>query len=153
MLLFAGCSKSAAPSTSSTAAPISLPALSAWQQGDKTAAVTRFLQTDWTAGPLFAPDSTLSLTESQFQSLSNAERQKKSGEMLTQLDAFKHLAAEVAKAGSDAATKNDLPQARKCCASLKQCGTALNSPQNLKLTQLVGQALVKRADAELAKIP
>jgi len=98
-----------APSSS----PISQPALTAWQQGDKAAAVSSFLAADWTARPLFAADSPLSLTESQFAALSAADRQAKSGVVAAQLDSFKQLAAAVRQAGSDAASKVDAAQARK----------------------------------------
>jgi hypothetical protein len=161
-ILIAGCGKkssssSATPPTAQaetvlSSSPVSQPALTAWQQGDKASAVSNFLATDWSARPLFAADSPLSLTESQFAALSDADRQAKSTVLTAQLDSFKQLAAAVRQAGSDAAAKGDAAQARKCFTSLKQCGTALASPDCLSLVQLVGQGLVKRADTELAKI-
>src|SRR3974390_2042361 len=83
-ILIAGCGKqstSSGPSpapakeqTSTTsAAPVAQAAMLAWQQGDKSTAVSKFLDADWNARPLFPPDSPLSLTEAQFQSLSNAD--------------------------------------------------------------------------------
>ena len=161
-ILIAGCGKKS-PSSSATpppaqadavssSSPISQPALTAWQQGDKAAAVSRFLAADWSARPLFAADSPLSLTESQFAAQSDADRQAKSSVLTAQLDSFKQLAAAVRQAGSDAASKVDAAQARKVFTSLKQCGTALASPDCLSLVQLVGQGLIKRADTELAKI-
>jgi len=159
-ILIAGCGKKS-PSSSATpppaqadavssSSPISQPALTAWQQGDKAAAVSRFLAADWSARPLFAADSPLSLTESQFAAQSDADRQAKSSVLTAQLDSFKQLAAAVRQAGSDAASKGDAAQARKVFTSLKQCGTALASPDCLSLVQLVGQGLIKRADTELA---
>jgi hypothetical protein len=65
---------------------------------------------------------------------------------------FKQLAAAVAQAGRDAASKGDAAQARKYFTSLKQCGTALDSPDRLSLVQFVGQAFKKMSDKELAKI-
>jgi hypothetical protein len=138
--------------SASSAAAVSQPALTAWQQGDKATAIGSFLAADWSARPLFAVGSTMSLSEDQFKALSNADRQAKSGEMAAQLDSFKQLAAAVAQAGRDAVSKGDAAQARKCFTSLKQCGTALDSPDCLRLVQLVGQSLKKRADAELAQI-
>jgi hypothetical protein len=162
-ILLAGCGKqntssgtSPSPAKEQTstasAAPVAQAALLAWQQGDKSTAVDRFLDADWTARPLFPPDSPLSLTEAQFQSLSNTDRQAKSNEALPQISALKALAAAVAQAGRDAATKGDTAQARKCFASLKQCGTALSGPDCLSLVQLVGKAFNKMADTELAKL-
>ena len=127
--------------------------MTAWQQGDKPKAVSSFVETDWSSRPLFASGSTLSLTENQFKALSDAERQAKSGEMMSQLDSLKKLASAVAQSGRDAAAKGDTAQARKHFTSLKECGTALDSPDCLRLVQLVGQAWKKMADTELAKIP
>jgi len=162
--LMAGCGKKSSSSSSpatppppqaeaaSSSSPISQPALSAWQQGDKAAAVGDFLAADWSARPLFAAGSALSLTEDQFTALGDADRQAKSSEMTAQLDSFKRLAAAVAQAGRDAASKGDAAQARKYFTSLKQCGAALDSPDCLRLVQLVGQGMKTRADTELAKI-
>jgi hypothetical protein len=163
-ILLAGCGKQntssgTSPSsakeqtgTAASAAPVAQAAMSAWQQGDKSTAVSKFLDADWSARPLFPPDSPLSLTEAQFQLLSNTDRQAKSNEMLPQVSALKALAAAVAQAGRDAASKGDAAQAQQCFASLKQCGTALSSPDCLSLVQLVGKAFNKMADTELAKL-
>ena len=154
LLLFTACSRKAERSgpTASAAMPIAQPAMTAWQQGDKATAISSFVETEWSSGPLFAANSTLSLSEVQFKALSNADRQAQSGEMMSQLDSFKKLAAAVAQAGRDAASKGDTAQARKYFNSLKQCGTALDNADRLRMVQLVGQALKKMADAELAKV-
>jgi hypothetical protein len=162
-ILTAGCGKPSTPSggavappadtTAIPATPISQPALTAWRQGDKAGAVAGFLAADWSAHPLFAADSALSLSESQFKALSDADRQAKSTELTTQLGVFKQLAAAVTQAGQEAAAKGDPAQARKCFTALKQCGAALAGPDSSSLVQLVGQALSKRADTELGKLP
>ena len=160
-ILIAGCGKKS-PSSSATpppaqadvasSSPAAQPALTAWQQGDKAAAVSSFLAADWSARPLFAPDSSLSLSESQFKALSDAERDAKSKDMMAQLASLKQMAQGIVQAGHDAVSKGDAAQARKCFTSLKQCGTALESPDCMQLVQLVGKAFVKMSDAELAKI-
>jgi len=126
--------------------------LTAWQQGDKAAAVSNFLAADWSARPLFAGGSTLSLSEAQFKALSDADRQAKSTEMTAQLGSLKQLAAAVAQAGLDAAAKGDASQARKDFRSLKQFGAALDSLDHMLLVQLVGKGIEKRGDTELGKI-
>ena len=153
-LLLAGCGKkSASPSSPpSTVAPVTQSAMTAWQQGDKTAAVTSFVETDWSGRPLFASGSALSLTEEQFKALSNSERQTKSSEMMPQVDSLKQLAAAVAQAGRDAAAKGDAAQARKHFAALKKCGAALDTSDSLALVRLVGQGMKKRAEAEMSKL-
>ena len=136
----------------SVVAPVAQSAMDAWQLGDRSTAVSNYLTADWSARPLFAAGSALSFTEDQFKSLSEADRQVKSGEMITEVESLKRLAAAVAQAGRDAAAKGDSAQARKHFTSLKQCGAALDSPDCLSLVQLVGKGLKKMADSELAKI-
>jgi len=138
--------------STTAAAPVAQPALSAWQQGDKSTAVSSFVAANWNARPIFVSGSVLSLTEDQFKSLSDADRQARSAEMTKQLDSLKQLGAAVAQAGRDAAAKGDTAQAQKYFTSLKQCGTALSSPECLTLVQLVGKTLNKMADTDSAKI-
>jgi len=160
-ILIAGCGKkssssSATPSPAQTDVTSSSPAgqraLTAWQQGDKASAVSSFQTADWSARPLFAADSPLNLSESQFKALSEAEREAKSKVMMAQIASLKQMAQAVAQAGHDAASKSDAAQARKYFTSLKQCGTALESPDCMQLVQLVGKAFVKMADTELTKM-
>ncbi|HEY0454812.1 MAG TPA: hypothetical protein VGE41_00450 [Verrucomicrobiae bacterium] len=129
-----------------------------WQQGKESEAVTQFLQTDWTARPLFATNSILRLSEEQFQSLFNSrptagEMDYKRRQMMAELDPIKQLAARVAQAGAKAASTNNLAAARKHFTSLKQCGDALDNTNSLALLRLVGQGIKKRAATEIAKLP
>ena len=96
--------------------------MTAWQQGDKATAVSSFPATDWSARPLFATGSILSLSEVQLRALSAANRKAKADEMLPQLLSLRDLTEAVLQAGRDATSKGDNTQARKCFESLKQCG-------------------------------
>jgi hypothetical protein len=154
LLLLAGCGQKANPTpTPSGILAVSKPAMAAWEQGDYSGAIARFVETDWNANPLFASDCALSLSEGQFQALSAAERRAKTDEMMSQLNSLKQLGAAVAKAGREAASKGDSVLARKHFTSLQQCGAALERPERLKLAQLVGQALRRLADPEMGKRP
>jgi hypothetical protein len=161
-ILIAACGKKS-PSSSATppppaqadatsSSPVAQPALTAWQQGDKAEAVSNFLAANWSARPLFAVGSTLSLSEAQFKALSDAERQARSTEMTAQLGSLKQLAAAVAQAGLDAASKGDASQARKDFTSLEQFGAALESSDYMLIVQLVGKGIEKRGDTELGKV-
>ena len=135
-----------------SAAVLIQPLLDEWQQGDRSTAISRFVQSDWSARPLFPASSPLSLSEEQFTRLPAADREAKSGEITAQTRVLKELAAAVAQAGIEAAAKQDAVQARKHFTSLKQCGEALDSPGSLAIVKLVGQGIKKRADAELLKV-
>jgi hypothetical protein len=160
-ILIAGCGKKS-PGSSATPPPaqagasssssVMQPVLTAWQQGDKAAAISSFLAADWSARPLFATGSTLSLSEDQFKALSRADHFAKSKEGVKQLDSLEDLAAAVEQAGHDAVSKGDVPQARKYFTSLKQCGVALDSADHLILVQIVGKLMKSKADTELSKI-
>lgn len=157
-ILIAGCGKKIDSSGSSTAPSkaktetASLPLLAAWQQGDKAAAVTSFLATDWNVHPLFASGSILSLSETQFRALSAADRKAKADEMMPQLLSLRDLAVAVEQAGHDAAAKSDNVQARKYFEALKQCGTALDGSDYTFVLRQIGQAIQKQADKDLAQI-
>jgi hypothetical protein len=153
-ILLAGCGKKASAPTSapSAAPPVAQAAVTLWQQGDKPAAISSFVETDWSSRPLFATNSMLSLSEEQFQALSPAEAQAKSGQMMSEVNSLKRMIAAVADAGRDAASKGDTAQARKYLTAVKECGAALDGPDSLRIVQLVGQGVKKRVDAELARI-
>jgi hypothetical protein len=138
--------------TASATTPVMQSVLTLWQQGDKSAAVSRFLETDWSARPLFRPGSTLSLSEDQFKSLSEADARAKSSEITAQVDELKQLALAVAEAGREAAAKKDVAQAVKAFTSLKQFGEALDRPDSSTIVKLTGRKVTKTADGELAKL-
>src|SRR6266511_554223 len=126
--------------TTPAAAPAIQPALAAWQRGDRAGAVGSFLTTDWSAGPIFAPNSVLSFTE--------AVRVQ----MTKEIDTVKHLAAAVAQAGRDAAATNDVALARKHFASLQRFAAALDTTNSLAILRLVAQGISKKAAIESATL-
>lgn len=154
---FIGCGKSSAPpsatSPTTRGTPATAPILSAWQNGEQSAAVRAFIGTEWTAQPLFEPGSTLALTEQEYAALPTAKRTSDEGKMLATMSELKEVATAVAQAGRDALAKGDTAQARKHFDSLKKCGTAFAAPGRLSLLQLHGKALIRMADTELAKLP
>ena len=127
-------------------------AMIAWQQGDKSMAVSRFVEANWSARPLFAPGSTLSLSEGQFMLLPSSERNLKANDAIKQVGDLKQLAQAVVQAGRDAAEKKDSAQARKYFTSVKQCGEALDGPDSLLLVGQIGKFMKRTAGEELAKL-
>lgn len=140
--------RSAAP----VAVPVAQPALTAWQQGDKTTSVSRFLEADWSAHPLFSASSPLGLSADQINALSAAEKEAKAGEMAAELGSLNALLVEVMQAGKAAAASGDTTQARKHFTALQQCGAALASPRYPAIVQSTGQGFEARAKAELTKM-
>jgi len=144
----------AKPSESGTATTTSSAesVFAAWQEGDKPTAVSRFVQVDWTARPLFATDSVLGLSESQFQALPSSSRSAKQQELMTKVPVLKGIAAAVAAAGKDAAAKKDITGAKKYFTSLQQFGEALSGPDFTALVQQIGKFVKRTGDEELAKL-
>ena len=139
------------------ATPVLWTAMMAWQQGNKTTAINDFVKADWSTRPLFPSSSPLSLTETQFDSLSTADRQAmlsqpKLSVMMSQLQLLKQLVIAVSQAGRDAAARGDISQAQKYFTSVKQCGTAMESPDCLVIVIMLSQNFKSLADADLAKI-
>jgi hypothetical protein len=145
-IALSGCSKRSAPTT------VLQSMLTTWQQGDQASAISRFVAADWSQRPLFAPGSALSLSEAQFNALPAAEQEAKMKELTPQLSAMRELAKAVVQAGRDAAGKGDSVQTRKYLESVKQFGAAIDSPEHLKIVELVGRAIKQMADTELSKL-
>jgi len=160
-IIFAtGCGKKSSD-TSTTPPPVpnavaspaaAQPALTDWQQGDKAAAVSNFVATDWSSRPLFASGTPLNLSEEQFDALPEADRTAKAQELLPQLTSLKELAQAVMQSGRAAAASGDTAQAKKCFTALKQAGTALQGPDCTIVLQYVGKAFEKMSDTESAKL-
>lgn len=136
----------------SAAIPTLESALSAWQAGDKATAVSRFVQVDWTRRPLFASNSVLGLSETQFQAIPNSSRRAKMEELLSQVPILKRIAVAVATAGKDAAARKDFADAKKHFTSLEQCGETLSGPDFTLLVQQIGKFMKNLADEESAKL-
>jgi hypothetical protein len=141
-----------AGSNTPAAAPVMEPVLAAWQQGDEAAAVSRFLEADWHARPLFAANSVLGLTEVELKSLPPQERNHKELEMTAQTSALNRLASAVARAGRNAAARQDAESAGRHFAALRQCGRTLDRPGSPQLVQEVGQVMKAWADIGPAKM-
>src|ERR1700752_4340088 len=124
-----GCGKKSAPATNPTLEPI----LTTWRQGDKSAAISRFVDTDWTARPLFAPGSAIAMSEPQFEALSKADQEAKSKEFMPVLPELRALGVAVLDAGKAAATKGDPAAARKHFTAVQRCGEALSDANHLTI--------------------
>lgn len=145
VMAFAGCGKRAQTS-------VLPPIVEQWQKGDKSGAIGRFVEADWSARPLFEPGAAMSLSEEQFQKLSVAEIDAKMKEVLPQINTLRQIAQGVMEAGKEAAKLGDRAKAKKHFTAVKQCGEAIEKDNTLKIVQLVGKAIAKMADAELAKV-
>jgi hypothetical protein len=140
------------PAMSHAANPVIQPILTAWQEGHRSEAVDLFVRANWADRPIFPAGMVLNLTEAQFKSLSDSERQLRGDELTAQLDLVKQLASAVSNAGRNAASTGDAERARQCYSALKQFGVAIDGPKALTLLKMVGQVSIKMADRGLASL-
>ena len=150
VVLLTGCGAKPAPPKPAPGAqtPVEL-ILTTWQKGEPDAAVQAFLAADWTASPLFAPGTPLSLREADVPAMAEAERDAMLKEITVQLGRVKDVTAAVREYARTAGNKDD---ARRACAQLEAFGNALGRPEHLTIVQLVGRATAKAAAAESAKL-
>lgn len=127
--------------------------LAAWQQEDKTAAMNRFLETDWSARPLFTPGSAPALSEAQWVALPYEDRESKRGPLEKRAREMKSLIVAVLQAGRDAAANGDPALARRHFNALRQFGEAVDRPDFTDIVRMMGRAAKKGADREMAKLP
>ena len=139
-------------SVAQVATPVIQPILTVWQQGHTSEAVDLFVHANWAGRPIFPAGMVLGMTEAEFKSLPDSDRQLRGDEMMTQLNMMKQLATVVSNAGQDAASKGDADRARQCYGALKQFGLALDDPKALLMLKMVGQVSVKMADRGLASL-
>ena len=131
---------------------IAEPVLAAWEKGDKATAISLFVDADWSKRPLFAPGTTLGLSEKQFQALPPAAIEARIKDIIPRIGELKEVAMAVAQAGRDAAGKKDEVQARKYFTAVKQYAAALESPDCPSLVQSLGQGIKMMADNDLSKL-
>lgn len=132
--------------------PVLQPILTAWQEGHSSEAVDIFVHVNWSSRPVFPTGMVLGISEAEFKSLSDSDRQLRGSEMMTQLDLMKQLASAVFDAGQSAASAGNIERAKQCYGALKQFGAALNDPKALLLVKMVGQVSIKMADRGLANL-
>jgi len=150
--------------TPSEVPALTKPALTAWQQGDRPSAVSNFVATDWAAGPVFGPDSVLSLSEEQFKAgiqpvlasgapTATVTVKALQTRMMDELKTMKQLVGAVAQAGREAAATNNVALARQHFESVQRYATTLNTTNSLAILRLDAQAALKLAQRELAALP
>lgn len=141
-----------AAKTPTSSAPRMAQVLTSWQNGDKVAAVSEFVQVDWNARPLFPAGSALNLSEDLLRSLSRSESDAKMRELLLEVQRLKDLYREVVQAGRNATAKGDTAEARRHFMALKQCGEALDSKDFSLSVGAIGKLFTRTADEELTKL-
>ena len=73
IVLLASCGRQGPLVPTTTSATPLEQALTRWRQGDRAGAIQRFLDADWTGGPVFSSGSVLSNRESELPGLSQPE--------------------------------------------------------------------------------
>jgi hypothetical protein len=114
-------------------------------KGDTNQALEGFLNLDLAQGQLFSKGNPLSYSEAEFAKLDRESIDKMFPRLTSELTALKQMARAVKDRRDQAASSGDAAAARRWNAQLSQFGTRLQGPENLKLTQMVGQGIQRLA--------
>ena len=126
--------------------------LAIWDRGDKDAAAKGFLSIRWNDPVTLANVPSMNLSEKQFQSLSQVERDrimKSYAEVRTKL--LIGIARHARSVGDNALAAGDKQTAKAYYEGILRCGQAFSSPDRLSLMKLDGDATQKMAQERLAK--
>jgi hypothetical protein len=117
--------------------------LALWRKGDKSGAIEKFLQIDWTKNSTaFQQGSPLSTREQDLPKMSDGDREVLMREVNAQLKDLKQLAAAVREKALATADKT---VGRRHLAKLDECGAALDQPDALLILKLTGRSIRKMA--------
>jgi len=123
--------------------------LAAWLGGNKGEAVKQFLQMRWQDPSVFAGIPVLFMSEQQFATLPQAQRDPVSQQAQQLSATIRDIARAVISSGEAAAASGDAAGAKAKFEAVQQFGQALAAPERLLIIQLVGKAVVKLAQEKL----
>jgi len=92
------------------------------------------------------------ISEQQFVALAPAEREALRDQMLTTLDSMRALARELDRRAREADRAGDFAGAAKHLDAMKRLGAANREPEVPQLVDLVGKAIMERADQVLSEL-
>jgi hypothetical protein len=126
--------------------------LAAWNTGKKGEAVNKFLQLNWQDPSVFQGVPGLSMSEQDFASLSQVQRDQMSQRVQALSQNLRDIAkAVVASTDSFIASGNSVG-AKARLDSVQQFGQALATPEHLQIIQLVGKAISGLAQEKLSAV-
>ena len=127
-------------------------ALARWRKGEKEQAAAAFLAIAWEQPLHFSPDSVWALSEKDFAALPESKRTEIQQQAMDIARTTRDLAQHVAGLGQADLTKKDFAAAEKCFRAVSDCGKAVSKLDTLMLLKMVGNAIQKLGDKELATL-
>jgi hypothetical protein len=144
LVIVPGCSETpVAPATDASVAPLGTPfsdMLAAWEADKKNEAAAQFVELDWNATETLSQVPLLNLAESEFQALSQNERNETQQAAMNLIATLRGLARQVIANAEEAEAAGDSESAEKQYEAVREFGAALVSPQRLQIFQMVGKA-------------
>jgi len=126
--------------------------LALWYSGKRGEAVNQFLQIDWQDPAAFQGVPVFTMSEQQFASYAQAQRDAVSQQAQQLSQAARDLArAVIATTDTFVASGNTLG-AKSRLEAVQQFGQALSAPERLQIIQLVGKAITQLAQEKLSGI-
>ncbi len=138
-------------SVSASGAPHIENVLDQWSAGRHEEAVRALLMLSESQAPP-AAYRPFDLTERQFAELPQTDRDALREKMLARLDVLRELARELARRARQAAAQGHREEAERLLKVVKRLGAANRGPEVTLVVDLVGQAIERLADDELAEL-
>jgi hypothetical protein len=127
-------------------------ALAQWSKGEKEQAVEVFLAIAWEQPLHFSPDSVWLLSEKDFAAMPESKRTEMQQQAMDVAQTTKELARYVTGLGQADLAKKDFAAAERCFRAVSGCGKAVSKLDALMLLKMVGNAIQRLGDKELAAL-
>lgn len=127
--------------------------LVSWNAGKQDDAVAQFLSLAWDNSAVLSGIPALSISEEQFASLPEDQRNQITKHAQELVDTLSGLVKKVIAIGQNLAASGDTQGAETHYRAVQQCGQALSAPEHIFLIQAVGRAIAQVAQEELDKQP
>lgn len=122
-----------------------------WSSGDRDTAVQTVVKL-CDAGAKTEQLRPYTMTEAEFVALPIDEQQERKMEIVKDLETLREITRELARRSEAAAAAGDLASAEAHLRVNKRIGEANTGPDVMLIVNLLGEAITKRADSDLAAI-
>ena len=114
-----------------------------WNSGKKDEAIQQFVAIRWDDPAAFQGIPILTMTEPQFATLSQVQRDQVAQQAQDLLKVIREMAKAVVATGDNMAAAGNAAGAKACFESVERFGQALAGPDHLSIVQLVGKAVTQ----------
>ncbi|MCP4611067.1 MAG: hypothetical protein GY845_20350 [Planctomycetes bacterium] len=123
-----------------------------WDNGEKDAAVAKFLSIDWQDGAVLEQIRGLCMSEGDLISLSENDRNSIVKETMDLLSSMRKLFFHIASEAEHLAGSGEITKAQEYLSAIRNYGSSLAGPDHLQVVQLHGKAATGYAEKKLSEL-